>query len=106
MANPKSPCENPTRTNPREKTNLVPSFFLVYSFILTFDIVLSFENKNWGPIPPNLGNFRDTILCDLIILQSYCLMEPNLLLLWVFYTSALGKMTSNYVLKKLLAQDM
>ncbi len=68
MANPKSPRENPVGTNPREKTNLVPSFFPVYSFILTFDIVPNFENKNLGPIPPNLGDFRDTILCDLIIL--------------------------------------
>jgi len=46
MANPKSTCDNPAGTNPREKTNLVPSFFRVYSFILTFDIVPSFENKN------------------------------------------------------------
>lgn len=28
MANPKSPSENPTRTNTHEKTNLVPSFFM------------------------------------------------------------------------------
>jgi hypothetical protein len=28
MANPKSPGENPTGTNTREKTNLVPSFFM------------------------------------------------------------------------------